>query len=116
MTFYERVIQLLKEKKISQTAFLEQLGMGKNQLTQWKKGRLPYKSTLEAIARYFDVSVDYLLGKTDERKPDSQNEDEAIKVALFGGDKEVTPEMWQEVKDYIEFIKHKYFKDDDNAE
>ncbi len=34
----------------------------------------------------------------------SENE---IKVALFGGDGEVTEEMWQEVKRFVEFVKHK---------
>ncbi len=34
----------------------------------------------------------------------SENE---IKVALFGGDGVVTEEMWQEVKNFVEFVKHK---------
>lgn len=36
--------------------------------------------------------------------PPSEQE---IKVALFGGDQEVTDEMWEEVKRFVEFIKHK---------
>ena len=34
----------------------------------------------------------------------SENE---IKVALFGGDSEVSEEMWQEVKNFIAFVKQK---------
>lgn len=116
MTFYERVIELLKEKNITQSAFLEQVGMGKNQITQWKNGRLPFNSTIEVIARFFNVSVDYLLGNTDIKTPYEENDTEAVKVALFGGDTEVTPEMWNEVKEYVEFIKQKHIKDGTNAQ
>ena len=57
------------------------------------------------------VNVDYLIGATDERTNFNNNED--VKVALFGGDVEVTPEMWEEVQEYVEYIKHKY-KDNNN--
>lgn len=116
MKFVERLEALIKERKLTKSQFLNDLGFGKNQISQWKNGTPPFKSTIDKIAQYFNVSIEYLTGESDVRGTYKQDEDEAIKVALFGGDKEVTPEMWQEVKDYIEFIKHKYFKDDDNAE
>lgn len=36
--------------------------------------------------------------------------DNNAKVALFGGDTDVTDEMWEEVKDYAKYIKQKYNK------
>ena len=117
MSFIDRLMELLVEKGLSNRKFLNDLNMGKNQINYWINHPevIPNHPTLEAIARYLNVNIEYLTGEADERTTFPLNEDD-IKVALFGGDKEVTPEMWQEVQDYIEFIKHKYFKDDDNAE
>ncbi len=78
----------------------------------YKKGCDNIKlSTLQKLAEYFDVSVDFLLGKSDKRKSESVSESD-VKVALFGGEGEVTPEMWDEVKRFAEFVKDKYSKSD----
>ena len=65
---------------------------------------IPRQATLLRIADYFGVSVEYLLNGQ-EKKP-SENEDlEAIRVALFGGDTdEITPEMWEEVKQFAHYV------------
>lgn len=34
--------------------------------------------------------------------------EQEIKVALFGGDGEVSDEMWQEVKEFVAYVKHKH--------
>lgn len=114
MDFIQRLDSLIKEKGMSRSSFLKAVKMGANQIKYWEKNNtIPPVPTLERIAKFFNVSVDYLTGKTDERVP-FINEEDNIKVALFGGDTEVTPEMWKEVKEYVEYIKHKH-KDDNNA-
>ncbi len=61
-------------------------------------------ATLQKIADACGVSLAYLTGE-------SQNEgNKELKVALFGGDTEVTDEMWNEVMNYAEFLKQKYKK------
>ena len=68
-----------------------------------------------AGSQYFGVSIDYLTGKTDiKNPPDQQSPEEIAKVALFGGDGEVTDEMWNEVKGFVEFIKDKRKRENDN--
>ena len=72
MTFAERVLDILQEKHISQAKLLQDLGLGKNQLAYWKKNdTVPNARAVEKIAEYLGVSMDYLLGKTDEKKPPS---------------------------------------------
>lgn len=67
--FVERLMSLLKEQKITSSKMLSELGLGKNQITYWKKnGNIPSATTVERIAKYLDVSVDYLLGKTEIKK------------------------------------------------
>lgn len=101
---------LLKEKNISAAKLLDDCKIGKNQYTYWRKnGNVPSGATLQKIADYFGVSVDYLLGKTEQKEKSPSVSDEEIKFALFGGG-EITDEMWAEVKRYAEFVKQKYGK------
>lgn len=61
-----RIVQLIKEENITEAAFGEALGMGKNTVNNWKAGRSKtYLKKIDSIADYFGVSVDYLLGRTD---------------------------------------------------
>lgn len=70
--FAERVKEILNSKGITQKTMLEDLNLGKNQFSYWNKtGATPNGFTVEKIAKYLDVSVDYLLGKTEERKKPS---------------------------------------------
>ena len=63
--FYERLKALCKEKSTTVTALLSTLNMSPAQGTWWKKGSSPKYETLVILARHFNVSVDYLMGKDD---------------------------------------------------
>jgi len=66
----ERIIFLIKEKGITEKAFLMEMGFDKSTLGDWKKERSKsYLKYTSIIAQYFNVSTDYLLGLTDERTP-----------------------------------------------
>lgn len=69
-TFQERLEQLRCEKHIRTVYELaERLHIHRNNIAQWvKKGYLPELENLEIVADFFDVSLDYLLGRTDYRK------------------------------------------------
>ena len=59
-------------------------------------------ATLQKIADACLVPLSYI---TDE-KDDAQ--EQKLKIAIFGGDVEVTDEMWQEILDYASYIKAKH--------
>ncbi len=102
VALYQRIENLCKERGINVTALCANCGIPRASLSDFKSGRKKTLSakTLSLIADFFDVSVDYLYGKT-------ANEEKALKVALFGGDTVVTDEMWAEVKRYADFIKER---------
>ena len=60
--FYNQLISLCNKKGIAITTLIKELGMSSGNLSKWKSGSTPKGQTLNAIARYFDVSTDYLLG------------------------------------------------------
>lgn len=102
--FYDIFSNLCIMHKTTPATVAKELEITNAAISKWRHGAAPRDFTLRKIADYFDVTVDYLLGKEQEKKP-SENEDlEAIRVALFGGDAEVTPEMWEEVKRFARYV------------
>jgi len=75
---YEIIKMLCDEKGITGYRLCSDLGISKSTLTDLKMGRKKTvnASTASKIANYFDVSVDYLLGKSDNRKPLVNNDEE----------------------------------------
>ena len=65
-TFQQRFEELCKEKgvthyKVSQDCFFD-----KSNISRWlSKGYLPTLEILDMITRYFNVSIDYILGRSD---------------------------------------------------
>lgn len=65
-TFHKRLISLRAEKKISQIELAESINVSRQTLSKWENGIImPDAANLVALATYFDVSVDYLLGLCD---------------------------------------------------
>ena len=67
MTVYDRVKELASQRKMTIAEVEKALGMGLNSLYSWRKKK-PNSASLEKAADYFNVSVDYLLGR-EEAKP-----------------------------------------------
>lgn len=66
MDFGSVVVELRKEKKISQTELAAQLGIHKNVLGRYERNEvMPSVEIARRIADILDVSLDYLTGKTD---------------------------------------------------
>ena len=61
---FERVRELAKKQGLSINQLEEKLNFGKNSLYGLKKSN-PNSKIIEKIAAYFNVSTDYLLGRTD---------------------------------------------------
>ncbi|MBC2149534.1 helix-turn-helix domain-containing protein [Listeria booriae] len=66
MTILDRVKKLAKERRISLAELSKAVGMGENSIYKWSSQK-PTIDKLQLVADYFDVSVDYLLGRTDKK-------------------------------------------------
>lgn len=67
--FLMRLKELRKQKNISQLKLAMDLGMNQTSISRYENGeRQADHETLIAFADYFKVSVDYLLGRTDNPK------------------------------------------------
>ena len=108
---YDRIETLCKKHNVSITTVCRQSGASRASLSDLKAGRKQSLSaeTLSKLAGWFNVSVDYLLGNentpTDAHGRTVSQED--IKFALFGGDGEITDEMFQEVCNFAAYVKRR---------
>lgn len=71
--FAQRLVELRAEQKLSQYKLAEILGFSRGQIANYEQGsREPDHETLQQFADFFNVSVDYLLGRTDVRQYDDE--------------------------------------------
>ena len=70
ISFSERLRALRKERGLNQTELATALNVTFGTVSIWERGvRKPEMDTIEKISDYFDVSLGYLLGSTDNRQP-----------------------------------------------
>ena len=61
--FWEKFYNLCIERGTKPNAVCAELKFSNATATKWKKGSVPGTESLNKIAEYFDVSVEYFLGK-----------------------------------------------------
>ena len=117
---YTRIEALCRQRGISVTTMCREAGVNRGNLSDLKTGRQSglSKKNLEKLAAYFDVTPAYLMGWTSEAnavegkdpQPSARPEvtEEDIKFALFGGTGALTDEMYNEVKEFVKFVKMKH--------
>ena len=109
----ENLFTLLQPRGISKK-LSEATGISSGNISDWKKGRSkPTAEALTLIADYFDVSVDYLLGRepSSETKKDGSAEALPPDTALTPSQKQLvefaeslTEEEVEKVLSYIRFV------------
>ena len=108
-TLYDRLVSLCAEKGIKGGKMCTDLGISKSLMTDLKMGRKSGVSavTAQKIASYFNVSVGYLLGEETEKAPARSGERDGSEIMFAlsrGGEKEITDEMFEEVKRFAAYI------------
>ncbi len=99
--FYQRLLGLCEKRNVRVTNVIAELGLSSGNLSKWKSGAVPKADTIKALADYFNVSIDYLMGST------AHNADEldGVEFALFGEIQTMTDAEKQDILDYIRFKK-----------
>lgn len=103
MAQFDRILKLLRtEKKMSQQELADALGISKSSINMYERGeRQPNFEVLEIIADFFNVDIDYLLGRT--TKTTKIINPNTI-AAHFDGD-EYTEEELDRIKEFAAFVK-----------
>lgn len=111
-----RLSELRKKKNITQQKLADHLRVSRSAVAMWETGASePDNKTLDSIANYFDVSVDYLLGRSDSIKDEEGGidhllNDDRVHVRAYGGDGTeyvFSPEKWDAVKQILDAMADK---------
>lgn len=96
-----RLYLLRKAAGLSQAELGEMLSVSHHTISSYEKGKSdPSDETKVWLARFFDVSVDYLVGMCDEPSPKRNNDDEQFLPLPEG----LTEEQRCAVRDYALFL------------
>lgn len=99
-SFPERLRFLRQKKGITQKEIADSLGIANSSYSLYEKGaREPNLEMLEKIANFFNVDMDFLLGR------DISNDIDTL-AAHFEG-QEFTDEELEEIMNFVEFVKNK---------
>lgn len=62
----ERIKELMKEQNLNQVRLAEKIGVKQNTISAWLLNKKePCITSLWLLADYFDVDIDYLVGRKD---------------------------------------------------
>lgn len=122
----ERLKEIMSRRNLRQVDILELckpfcaeygVKLGKNDLSQYISGKsAPKPNKLFILSKALGVSGAWLMGFDDYEENQNKKQEDTekdLKVALFGGDGEVTDEMWEEVKKFAQYIKATHNGNDD---
>lgn len=110
-----RIKELRSERRVTQATLAKYLGVAQNTLSYWENETYDIDTgSLQKIADYFGVTTDYVLCRdsalVSQPTTDKTVSDEDIMFALFDGDKDITPEMFDEVKQFARFVRERHKK------
>lgn len=110
-TFRERLSDLCEKSPMTDSEIAMALGVPKQTLSAWKCGnRSPKRPTIEYIAHYFKVPVDWLMGfdvpetteDFEKEKPVPEDELDAELISLLA---DLTPDEVVRVCDFVSGLK-----------
>lgn len=102
----ERILELVKDNGITEKECLRACKINLSFFTDWKNGKLktPSFDKISRIADYFEVSTDYLIGRTDDPTPPGSNPKpvipsslDGVRFALYGDIHELDQEELEEL-------------------
>lgn len=112
--FGKKLKELRLEKKINQSELGEKIGISPSTVGMYERDqRFPDKDILGKIADYFEVSVDYLLGRTDERnlnkeKPKLYPSIKTIAAHRININEDLPDEAIAKINDFIRMVENDY--------
>ncbi|MEG0549785.1 MAG: helix-turn-helix transcriptional regulator [Vagococcus sp.] len=101
MTTFEIIKKLSQKRSITLKQLSDDLGFGESTIYKWKN-QIPKTEYLEMVADYFNVTVDYLLGREKNEEPVS-----FFRIDTTNLTEDEVNELQDELEEYQEFLKQR---------
>ncbi|MFS9077125.1 helix-turn-helix domain-containing protein [Streptococcus mitis] len=103
MEFSERLKELRKKANFTQVEVAEKLGISQPAYASWERGvKKPTQENLVKIAQILSVSVDYLVGNSDNKKETLDNIEFLFRMSSKGLTEEEREILKKELIEFIE--------------
>lgn len=122
-TFSVRLRELRKGKQLSGEELGKVFSVTKTAISYWENGKtFPDEDTLKKMADYFNVSLDYLLGRTDDpdgeeekvNKRNNNKEDEEL-IVLERARKNMSEEERKKMMDIFKAAFNEFFPEEEDG-
>lgn len=115
MAFAERLKELRKQANLTQVELAKRLGIGQSSYADWERGRKkPTQENLVKISQVFSVSIDYLVGNSEEKSNDLDNVELLFRMNSKGLSKEEKEVFKKELIEFMEERKKAFGKEENN--
>lgn len=116
MAFAERLKELRKQAHLTQVELAKRLGIGQSSYADWERGKKkPTQENLVKIAQILDVSVDYLVGNSEEKSDELDNIELLFRMNSKGLTKEEKEVFKKELIEFMEERKKAFEEDKDDG-
>ena len=107
MSTLDKILELLKQKGITDQDFIKAIGLNtRNLVTDWKVGKTnSYRKYIPEISEFFHVSADYLLGI---QSSGNYPEDVEQLIAVYA---KLDQDSKEKVREYAQLLEQKNSKE-----
>ncbi|MCU4923950.1 helix-turn-helix domain-containing protein [Bacillus cereus] len=110
----EKIKELRKNNKITQEQLGNAIGVSKMAISYFEKGKKsPGRETLEKIADYFNVTTDYLLGRSEDPELSEEEnkivteEGKNIMALIESLPEDERKKAWEQLEMYVTYMQNK---------
>ena len=112
MDFSERLKKLRKQAGLTQVELAGKLGIVQSSYADWERGKKkPTQANLVKIAQILNVSVDYLVGNSEEKTDELDNIELLFRINSKGLTKEEKAVFKKELIEFMEERKKTFNKE-----
>lgn len=104
--FWDRFEQLCNDNNTTPHTICKKLNYSNSIATYWKQGTIPKGDALLDIADYFNVSIDYLLGRSEQATiaPNNTYTLSKQEQEIINSFRTLSTEYQAYIKSYMEFL------------
>lgn len=101
-----KIRELRKSLNLSQSELAKRIGVSQTTVTAWETGRAePSGAYISSLADYFDVTTDYLLGRTKDSHASNDDLSENQKLIAYSIDPDISDEDRRAIIEMVQAAK-----------